>query len=1504
MNLKEFVPELVFVRNGNAPSSNTFTLRLSDYSVVKNLILESQNNIFPSSLSVEFRDFLGNTVHLNSREISTEGNIQKWELDPVLTEEIKVFIDGEDASIINVTPIIINGAKYYKNEDVDTRIKANEVQITRENENRDIYFKLQESRIIDRIEFLTTGAFELFYSSGDNQEFVQINPVRDENNGTYTFLPVMVKRLQIRSVNPLNVDFFQNTNIFIFNYLSYEINSLFTDNTFTILKDNVTYNLIKSIDSKVHVTEEYIAKLDLAKKLLAGQEEGKTMIYRNDAFQMWREFSLSENLSHGYVEVEYEDYYGNRFTKTPIAIHENKVIFTPFFAKDISFKIYGNSQENITVTGEPIREDYYCEIDEDTRIDKSIITATSGCGHYAHLVAQRAVDGDEATQFHSNPFTSIGYGDVYFSFGKEKVVDRVHVLTRPNSLGRIQNYTLLYKESSTDEWMEVAQCLMDGMAGNWRNVKFKPVLAKEFCVRVTKGNDDHVLIYETDFFKYNRLYDILMNCFTDETKTALVESVDLEYLKYLKTLLNGTQEYLSIYNEIENLYVENIEPNIFRSINLEEYSVVRGVTFVGTDEILRADIRYTDSQGKKFTLREVEITHLENNQKKISFAELYTDNFELLIYGTTEIYGVEVVKENIENYSFNSDVDSTYNKDNIAIDYYATNGVIYNMVKFSEKKLISRLKTTFEDKFTIYYENSLTNEKYLYSEDNQKDVKVEPTFMTNMIIQTPNRRIKKEELTIYVHNFLGDAIDTIFTDKTYTALKEYVSFNDILDLEKRVLINTEYKEKIELAKDLFRKNVSQQDTQYKNNDLRVIKHAKLHLKENINTLYGVKILFIDSMGLERVARNIEYTIENRVLDITFDPVYTKNFKVKLYLEEVEQWKAHYVDIIPCVQSDYYITNDVFTLIPQETVKGISRCGEHKPISNALDGDLNTNFYATSLGDVEFIFESPKVVDQFRYVCKSSNGNIKRGEIYYKEVEGGEWLLATPFSIPNSANDTVKILEMPPVLAKEVMLRVLEASTNSVSLYEVWFKIYNPIFSSINKLFNDEFTSLNPGIGMKDIEEIEKYITDNKELIVAVELAKLLLNSNKKVPFEIFSLKPLEKDSAHYFNKIQVNGTGEIFLTPHYLKPNQDYIFVLNRPMNAYLLSFQGKPLSNYNINFKKGINVINPGDQQGQLFLHGSRAEELRMYTLSELNNGMTYRFGYDSFKDLYSKDNIVSEMPEHHNCNLAYIEGVNTLVATDINWIRKNVKEEDFLNVFELREEFIDFLYSLVGSNKAFDEPIPYKRIMWQGLRTNNPHAGVGAGGGYTAYNGQETDTHKPSKDRYANSWVVGHEVGHELDNNGYLMGLFGEVFNNWFSESAKLEFQHGNGWSNNDIITNEEISIYDADYWGKLAFWFKMRYFYNDKEFMIKMNNFMQANKTTSTEDAASKLAMFTSDILNRDTSDYFLRHSFPINKEAIEVCKTYPPFSIPIWQINWDNKEEFIAEERRLFMEKYSN
>ncbi|MGL4989218.1 MAG: M60 family metallopeptidase, partial [Cetobacterium sp.] len=1028
---------------------------------------------------------------------------------------------------------------------------------------------------------------------------------------------------------------------------------------------------------------------------------------------------------------------------------------------------------------------------------------------------------------------------------------------------------------------------------------------KELCVRVTKSNDDHVLIYESEFFKYNRILDILLECFTDETETALVPKVDLDYLRYLKSLLGPTEEYRVIYEKIENLYVETVEPLVFTPQNLSTLSVVSGFKYRVFEDPLRVGVRYTDRNGKVCTLTSVEVQKLSDEEREITFPEILTDNFELLVYAGRDVFGVEVVQSPLSQYCFSEDVDTTYSKEDTTIDYYSIDNVVYNMVKLASKKAISRFITSFNDEMTVYYEDPLTNSRYLFSDKNINIAKITPLVIDKFYIVCGNRRFKKEELSIYVHTTLEDEIDALFVDDSFTMLKDCVSYKNITDLEARVLHTADFKKKIEIAKNIFRESKIKEKIEYKYYETRVIKNLELFLKDNINNFYGLNIFYTDSTGCQQLAKGVKFSIEDKKISLEIDPIFTKNLYIEVYLEEVETWKLEYIKVLDCNQEQYYSTDDVFTLIPKSTIKGTSRCGEHKPISACLDGDLGTNFYSTSLGTIEFAFESQKVIDEFRYVCKSQNGNIRTGKIYYKIAStDSEWNFATTFSISSSANDSIKIFKLPPIFAQEIRLDVETSSSSSISLYEVDIKVYNSIGNRINRLFSQNYEQLAPGIGLKDIEELYQFVKEDKEILVSLELAKFFEKSNGVNPFKVFSLKALENNKDYYFNSIKVNGTGNLYATPHYLKPNETHVLVCNRPIDGVLATFMGKPASNYNIQFKKGINVINPGDAQGQLFLQGNRDEELRMYALTDLDNGLVYRYGYDSYEDIYTKTKIDTVTESTHNSNLLYIEGINATVATGIDNLRSGVKEENFMEVFHTREEFVSFLYEIVGADKRFDEPIPYTRQMWEGNGGSNPHAGVSLGNGYTAYAGITGDLFKPKKERYAYSWVVGHEIGHELDNNGYLMGIFGEVFNNWFAESAVLEFRHMKGRSDDDRVTEEAFSIFDGEYWTRLGFWFKFRYFYNDKEYIIKMNEYMQNNPATSNEDAASKLAMFTSDILNRDASPYFLRHSFPLSEEAINVCKTYPQFALPIWEIKWENKDEFIKEEHRLFMERYSS
>lgn len=183
--------EITFIRNGNAPSSNNFNLKLSSNSIIKNLIIESQNNIFPEELNLEFKDFIGNDIALRAKRLREMGNIQEWEVNPILTDLVKVKIGESEASIINVTPVLTDIKPYYAQSDIDTRIPQSDFEITRVDNGIEV--ELKNSKIIDRIKLKRELInLEIFYSPGEGQSWISLTNI--PISGTLKIHPVMVKK--------------------------------------------------------------------------------------------------------------------------------------------------------------------------------------------------------------------------------------------------------------------------------------------------------------------------------------------------------------------------------------------------------------------------------------------------------------------------------------------------------------------------------------------------------------------------------------------------------------------------------------------------------------------------------------------------------------------------------------------------------------------------------------------------------------------------------------------------------------------------------------------------------------------------------------------------------------------------------------------------------------------------------------------------------------------------------------------------------------------------------------------------------------------------------------------------------------------------------------------------------------------------------------------------------------------------------------------------------------
>lgn len=1836
--------EITFIRNGNAPSSNNFNLKLSSNSIIKNLIIESQNNIFPEELNLEFKDFIGNNIKLRANKLREMGNIQEWEVDPVLTDLVKVKIGESEASIINVTPVLTDIKPYYAQSDVDTRIPKNEFEIT--SVNNGVEIELKNSKIIDRIKLNKDIAnLEIFYSPGEGQTWISLTKIPVSE--TLKIHPVMAKKFLLvgEGDTQLSKD---EIEIFMFNYLSVEIENLFLNEEYTELKPEVTIERVIELQKKTSLTQEYIDKLSIAKNILIGGMMGEIIEYVSNEFKVVESFNFITEESIYRVRATYLDKYGNEKSIETENISENKIVtFEKFYAKDIAFTIFASADiTNAEIIEREInQDDYYAQRDIDTRIDKSRLLASSGCGVYGDLGADRAIDGDEATNFHSNEYSSIGYGDFYLKNSLPKVIDRINILTRPNSLGRIDNYKVLYKERSSEEWLEIAESINEGVAGNWRNIKFNPVFASEICIRVTRSNDNFVIIYEMDLFEYNKLSDTLKELFIDAECTQLKEIVTLEMLDEIESRLGTTEEYLNLFKDAKALYINQLEPYKFQ-VQTENKSVISTLRLSNIGRVLKGQIKYIDEHGYEKFSNSLKIEE-NSSETTIEFEKFYGNSFELSLYGPIEQNGsIEVVEIPQDEFYANEDIDVridkttmiatslcgqyTNNAPRYAIDNdpvttfhsadyrnYGTgeygdftleldNVKLINRVKFQTrssyngrikayeilyktssteewKKVYEQLteesgdfreavfkpvlaseicirvtdghnhfvvfneidlfkyntleekisnlftdetQTVIKDSVTLEdienleiglitesyintlkkakelyidsltpeefevplsentvldeivfvceqrilraclsYENSLgenviircnpvideenitlnfrkiltkkakilmygadrihkiKNNSYLLSEfcineDIDTRVSIEnlqvssnnedPSYpLTNMFdkdIDTRfhsrnytdyvqvNLKLNKEylidrlrlisfrsntsglinkfkvlvkdlnqekwiefgsydvesyknewlmvenkpyltdeicirvedsvnkwiiinELELFIHNLLEDEINDLFEDLTFESLKPEVEYENILELEKRCLITKEYKDKIEKAKDIYLKRIEPICFEIKNNSCEVLNAIDILLREEADYIYDIKIYLKNHLGeLEEVKKKIIDLSEAGKVQVQFSEIFTDTLKVEVYVNEYEKWKVNCVHLIQVEQELYYNLTDIPNNYPIEKIGLRTTCGYPGAIGSMVDGNLDTYYHSSGLGEVFFTFEDKKVIEKFTFVSRHANGSngvVYKATLYFKGEENSDWKLLCIYETESPVRGE-NIIAFSPVLAKEICVKFERTQASVVVLNDIKFDIYNKLNENIENLFEDKtlYKTLSRGVKLATIEKFKEKVLTNKVLLAKLYIAESILKNKNELPFETYKIKSIQHNTHYYFNPLKTNGAGDISLTPYYILPNKDYVIVCNKDLNAHIILRENKPQAEHSFLLKKGLNVVNLGEITGQLVLTGTRKDLIEIYSLNE-KNAIVYRYGITKEEEFYKIPNNTTLIEDRDgvklNSNLAYVEGKNFIGAVKFDWLKNNISEGTLAQRIEIADEFLDFLYYIDNMNSHFNNAIPYKRVMWIGSGNDNPHAGGSFTGGYTAYSGGSHDILKPKLRDFASAWVVGHEVGHEMDVNNYHMGLFGEVTNNWYANEARIEYTNSvreNVYNELKTLETSNESIFSLNVFAVLAFWYKFRLYYGQGDFFVKMHQYMQTIETSSTEDISGKLATYVTRIIKRDASDYFIKHGFTLTQEAIDYCNTYPKFTKDIAQITWDNQNEFREEEKRTFNLNYKN
>ncbi|MGL5982816.1 MAG: discoidin domain-containing protein [Cetobacterium sp.] len=1432
----------------------------------------------------------------------------------------------------------------------------------------DVYLKLDKEYLIDRLRLISFRSpisglvkkFKVLAKEMNTGEWIEIG--ENETNSHQNVWreikgkPYLTDEICVRILDSENKWVILNEiELFIHNNLEKEIDDLFSDNSFEKLKDEVTYRRILDLEARVLVTREYKEKIDRAKALYIAKTKPISFNLEVDKKSVMNSFEILTTGKIYSAEVSYLDSYG--YNKTANLL-DNKNIGSEI---TLTFEHFYSDKFNLTIRGDIVESEiesikivklneaeFYESEDIDVRIDKNLMTAVSYCGQYSNNMPSNAIDGNTSTGFHSANYSE--YGDFAIELDKPYLIDRLQMITRSSGNGRIKAYEILYRTSKIESWKKIFEQLTEESGIN-REAVFKPILASEICIRVTNGHGKFVLIYELDLFKYNSLEEKISNLFIDKEETTIKPGVSLEEIESLERELK-TPSYRARVAAAKKIFIDGLLEKEFK-IPLTKTTILDRIKFESSERISKVKIKYLDNYSVQKII-DVNCAAV-GEEYVLSFGKISTENLSVLIYGAENIHSIVTNFYNLLDFCIEDDIDlrvpvqkivelsttnenSSYPISNIFDnnmdsqfhcsqyeDYcdvyfkldkeYFIDGLGLKSYRSNESGLINKFKVLLKD---MNSENTWTElGKYtvdLYS-DRWLKVKGKP-YLTNLVClrieDSQNKWALINELEIFIHSQLESKIDNLFSDDSFENLRLDVTYDEILELEKKVVITLEYREKVKKAKELYLNLCLKKIYSLNYKFDFVLDEIEVIYKTELNNSVDYKLEYTTTLGEKVQIEEFEIIQKSeKTFNIKFNRVLTKNIELTIsYIDDSEAWKSSCIKAVHLDETLYYILDSRSLEYDKALITPISHCGvysSNNSVENMLDGDSNTFFHSKNTGKVEFILKEPKVINEFWADIShpnGDNGRIYKAKFYYKEKEDGKWILIQNYENENPKSG-INVFKFQNILAYSFCIDVEACYAEVVIFNEVGFHIYGTLVTKVNDLFveNTMFKVLKKEVTLKKVEELKILAEENDDLKIKLEIASLILKNNGEFPLKVQTYKAIEKDSSYYFGTTASNNTGDISLSNHYIEPNTDYVFVLNRDVEAALMTYTGKPSSNKVFLLKKGINIVNV-PEQGQMIFKGSRKEEIEYYSLNN-ENALVYRYGHTKSRDFFNKKDIKNELEKDHDSNLAYIEGKTYIGAVSFEWLKANFENKNLSKHVEIFDEYLDFIHYLDNVTGHFKQQMPYKRLLWCGRGEDTYHAGGSFIGGYTAYYGSSSPMVPNSTYDLANSWAVGHEIGHELDSNDYIMGLFGEVTNNWFAEQPRQEYMKTIRTKENvKNIGDNPYSVYDMGFFDRLAFFYKMRLFYKDNSFFQKMNSLMQSNRASTLEEAADNFAKFSTRILKRDMSAYYLKYGFTLSEDAINWCKQYPAPAIDLQHITWENYEEFIKEEVKLFNQKYKS
>ncbi|MDX8336202.1 discoidin domain-containing protein [Candidatus Cetobacterium colombiensis] len=1186
---------------------NTYVNKLINNLSIIDRIKFSCNEVIEKVI-LRYLDGYGNEK-LQEFSINQIQNIVTIDFNKTLVQELTIEILGAQAIAdieLNTYPI----EKFSINEDIERKILLNTLSLTSSpaettkpierafdgDLNSDaqlkkystyawIHMSLDEERLIDKFNILSYRAatsglikkFRILVKNPMDQSWVEAgNYTVDEFKNEWLTIkttPYLTKEVTLIVEDSENKWAYINE-IELYNYstLERDILNLFTDETLTDIRFNVSYKEIMNLKARVVNTQYFNDLLDKALEIYLSKEVPGTFRLTFDDLKVVDNITFR---TYGEIEAYNVSYINstNESVKisTPILENnENKTLNIPkILTKEIYVEIYGVSDPiDIRYKEYPL-SDFALTEDAERKISKESIEILT-INENSKFPLTNMLDGNERSESHMSG-TYSGHHDYNFKFDTLKMVDKFKILStrfNPNfTSGSIKRFELFNKDLSSNELVSLGTYFVEEYNDNWCELNFEPALTNELILRVYESDRNWICINEVEIYQHSLLEKAIKNLFLNNEFNSLKEDVTYWDILNLKKQVQNTKEYMDLLNIAEDLYYEDKSP-VTLELKFDTLKVIDDIQFKVNGIMEKNYIGYINTQNENVKLVAPLIQNGEN--VTIDTSKFLTKKIYIELYGVTEINDLTFSEYPFEKYAIIEDIEKKLPKEMVEVftKNENSNFPLINMFdgnekseshmsstfnghhdynfKFNSLRIVDKfriLSTRFNPNFTSgsikrfeLLGKDLSGDKlillgeYVVEEynDNWRELDFTPILTDELILriyESDRNWVCINEVEILHFSTLEARIEYLFTDKWCTSLRSDVTFEEIKELSDLVTITQEYRDLINRAFELFYDGVPPKSIEIEFDDLKVFSAIEFDI---VGKLEKVLLSYYDTYhNLQEKDCSVQIIDDKGIITLE-GYAYTKAVKIEAYAaKDIKNIKftEHAIE-------EFVLIEDLEQRISyDEVIVSCNNVNESYPLSNMFDGNVKTDFRSRGFNeflDINIKLKKASIIDEigltsFRFDSPNGvTGLIKKATILIKDTVSKNWLEFGKLQIDEFITN-MHILKNIPYLTDEICIRILEAGRSWALINELSINKYSLLEAEIKSLFTDEtYTLLKDSVTYKLIKALKERVVSSEDLKELVSKALELYFENKTPILEVIPV-----NNEVIFDRIDLEVIGEI-----------------------------------------------------------------------------------------------------------------------------------------------------------------------------------------------------------------------------------------------------------------------------------------------------------------------------------------------------------------------------------------